>query len=60
MEDPMVRVFGDAAVYTARITDTGKRANGEAFPVTSVVTNARVRHAGKGQIVAEHESIAQK
>ena len=31
VEDPAVRLFGDAAVYTARITDTGKRANGEPF-----------------------------
>jgi ketosteroid isomerase-like protein len=60
VEDPVVRVFGDAAVYTARITDTGKRANGEAFSVTSVVTNTWVRRAGKWQIVAEHQSIVQK
>lgn len=60
VEDPAVRVFGDAAVYTARITDTGKRANGEPFSVTSVVTITWVRRAGKWQIVAEHESIVQK
>jgi ketosteroid isomerase-like protein len=60
VEDPMVRVFGDAAVYSARITDTGKRANGDPFSVTSVVTNLWVRRAGKWQVVAEHESITQK
>jgi ketosteroid isomerase-like protein len=60
VEDPVVHVYGDAAVYTARITDTGKRANGEPFSVTSVVTITWVRRAGKWQIVAEQESIVQK
>jgi len=60
VEDPVVRLFGDAAVYTARITDTGKRASGEPFAVTSVATITWVRRAGKWQIVAEHESIVQK
>lgn len=26
VEEPVVRVFGDAAVYTARVIDTGKHA----------------------------------
>jgi uncharacterized protein (TIGR02246 family) len=60
VEDPMVRVFGDAAVYTARITDTGKHANGEAFSVTSTVTTVLVRRAGKWQVVTEHQSVVQK
>jgi len=60
VEDPMVRVFGDAAVYTARIIDTGKHANGASFSVASCVTNVFVRRNGKWQIVAEHESLAQK
>ena len=60
VDDAMVRVFGDAAVYTARITDTGKRANGETFSITSVVTNTWIRRAGKWQIVAEHQSVVQK
>jgi ketosteroid isomerase-like protein len=60
VEDPLVRVFGDAAVYTARIIDTGKRANGETSSVTSVLTSMWARRAGRWQIVAEHESIVQK
>jgi ketosteroid isomerase-like protein len=60
VEDPTVRVFGEAAIYTARIIDTGKHANGEAFSVTSVVTNVWVRRADKWQIVAEHENLVQK
>ena len=60
VEDPVVRVFGDTAVYTARIIDTGKRANGEAFSITSVVTNIWVRRNGQWQIVAEHQSLMQK
>ena len=60
VEDPVVRVFGDAAVYTARIIDTGKHANGESFSVASCVTTVFIRRNGKWQIVAEHESLAQK
>jgi ketosteroid isomerase-like protein len=60
VEDPVVRVFGDAAVYTARIIDTGKRANGETFSVTTVVTDMWARRGNKWQIVAEHESLLQK
>jgi ketosteroid isomerase-like protein len=60
VEDPVVRVFGDMAVYTARIVDTGKHPNAETFSVTSVVTNTWVRRAGKWQIVAEHQSTIQK
>jgi uncharacterized protein (TIGR02246 family) len=60
VEDPMVRVFGEAAVYTARITDTGKHPNGEAFSVASTVTMVWVRRAGKWQVVAEHQSVVQK
>ena len=60
VEDPMVRVFGDAAVYTARITDTGKHPNGEASSITSTVTTVWVRRAGKWQMVAEHQSVVQK
>jgi uncharacterized protein (TIGR02246 family) len=60
VDEPMVRVFGDTAIYTARITDTGKHANGDAFSVTSCVTEVFVRRNGKWQIVAEHESMVQK
>jgi ketosteroid isomerase-like protein len=60
VDDAIVRVFGDAAIYTARITDTGKRANGETFSITSVVTNTWIRRAGKWQIVAEHQSVLPK
>src|ERR1700719_811540 len=45
VEDPMVRVFGEAAIYTARIIDMGKHQNGEAFSVTSTVTAVWVRRA---------------
>lgn len=56
----VVRVFGDAALYTARIIDTGKHANGESFSVASCVIKVFVRRNGKWQIVAEHESLVQK
>lgn len=60
MEDPVVRVRGDSAVYTARIIDSGKRANGEPFSITSLVTDVWVRRSGKWQMVAEHQSVVQK
>jgi ketosteroid isomerase-like protein len=60
VEEPVVRVFGDAAVYTARIIDSGKRANGESYSLTSVLTTTWARRAGKWQIVAQHQSIVQK
>lgn len=60
VEDPVVRVRGDVAIYTARIIDSGKRANGEPFSLTSLVTNVWARRSGKWQIVAEHQSLVQK
>jgi uncharacterized protein (TIGR02246 family) len=60
IEDPSVRVFGDAAVYTARITDTGRHANGESFSATTLVTAVFVRRDGKWRMVADHESLIQK
>ena len=56
-EEPIVRVYGDAAIYTARIIDSGKRANGEAFTVRTCVTTVFVRRAGKWRIVADHETL---
>ncbi len=47
VEDPLVHLFGDAAIYTARIIDSGRRSNGEPFSLTSVVTNGWVRRAGQ-------------
>ncbi len=60
VEDQGLRVFGNSAVYTARLTDTGKHQNGQSFSVTSCVTSVFVRRAGIWQIVAEQESIVKK
>ena len=57
VEDPMVRVYGDAAVYTARIIDSGKHKNGEAFTAKTYVTIVFIRRSGKWQMVAEHETL---
>jgi ketosteroid isomerase-like protein len=57
IEDPVVRVYGDAAVYTARIIDSGKHANGEAFTVKTCITTIFVRRGGKWQMVADHETL---
>jgi ketosteroid isomerase-like protein len=60
VDDQAVRVFGNSAVYTARLTDTGKHQNGQNFSVTTCVTSVFVRRGGIWQIVAEQESIVKK
>ena len=57
VEDPNVRVYGDAAVYTARIIDSGKCANGEAFTVKTCITAVYVRSGGKWRLVASQEML---
>ncbi|MDQ3917108.1 MAG: nuclear transport factor 2 family protein [Acidobacteriota bacterium] len=57
VEDPEVRVYGDAAVFTARITDSGKHANGEAFTTKTCITTVFVRRDGRWQMVADHETL---
>ena len=57
MEDPMVRVYGDAAIYTARVIDSGKHANGEPFTSTTCITVVYIRRGGKWQMVADHETL---
>jgi hypothetical protein len=55
--DPVVRVLGDVAIYTAKITDSGKSKTGEEFMVTTWVTNVYMRRDAGWQIVAAHESL---
>ena len=57
VEDPVARVYGDTAVYTARILDIGKRANGEAFTAKTCLTSVWVRRNGNWQVVADHETL---
>jgi uncharacterized protein (TIGR02246 family) len=57
VDDAVVRVYGDAAVYTARITDSGKRPDGESFTTETCVTELYVRRGGRWQLVASHESL---
>jgi ketosteroid isomerase-like protein len=57
VDDAAVRVYGDAAVYTARITDSGTRANGESFTTKTCVTEIYMRRSGRWQLVASHESL---
>jgi ketosteroid isomerase-like protein len=57
LEDQMVRVYGDAAIYTARVIDSGKHANGEAFTSTTCITVVYIRRSGKWQMVADHETL---
>lgn len=59
VEDPVVRVYGNAAVFTARIIDSGKHANGEAFTSKTCVTDVFVRRDGRWQMVANHETLIQ-
>jgi uncharacterized protein (TIGR02246 family) len=57
VDDAVVRVYGDAAVYTARITDSGTRPNGETFTTKTCITEMYVRRDGRWQLVASHESL---
>jgi uncharacterized protein (TIGR02246 family) len=57
VDAPVVRVYGDAAVYTARIIDSGKRPNGETFTTKTCVTDIYIRQSGRWQLVASHESL---
>jgi uncharacterized protein (TIGR02246 family) len=59
IEDPLVRVFGDTALFTALIIDSGKHANGEKFSEKSYVTVVYVRRDGKWQMVFDHDSPIQ-
>jgi ketosteroid isomerase-like protein len=57
VDDAVVRVYGDAAVYTARVTDSGTRPNGESFITKTCVTEIYIRRSGRWQLVASHESL---
>ena len=57
VEDPLVRIYGDAAVYTARIIDSGKHSDGQAFIAKTCVTTVFIRRNGKWQMVADHETV---
>src|ERR1700747_2913490 len=50
VDDAVVRVYGDAAIYTARITDSGKRPNGESFQTKTCITELYVRRDARGQL----------
>ena len=57
VDNAVVRVYGDAAVYTARITDSVTRPNGETFTTKTCVTEIYIRRSGRWQLVASHESL---
>lgn len=57
VEEPVVRVYGDAAVYTAILMDSGRHAGGEAFVVRTCITSVFARRQGRWQVVADHETI---
>jgi uncharacterized protein (TIGR02246 family) len=59
IEDPVVRVYGESAVLTCRIIDTGKHADGRAFKGKTADTEVFVRRDGKWVLVAEHETLLQ-
>ena len=55
-----MRVFGDTAIYTARITDTVRDEKGESFEAATAVTAVFLRRDGKWQMVQNHDSLLQK
>lgn len=57
IEDPVVRVYGDTAIFTARIIDIVKSETGEALTTKTCVTDVFVRRHGKWLMVASHETL---
>ena len=55
--DPVVHVYGDTAIYTARVTDTSKGADGTTHATATCVTDVFARRGGRWQWVASHESL---
>ena len=58
--DEKVRVFGDAAIYTALITDSFIDNKGITASETTAVTIVYVRRGGQWKMVQDHESLLQK
>lgn len=56
-EDAVVRIYGDTAVYTARIIDTISNTGGQSAPSRTCVTQVFVRRAGKWQLVASQDTL---
>ncbi|WP_162601697.1 nuclear transport factor 2 family protein [Occallatibacter savannae] len=56
IEDPEVRVYGNAAIFTARILDTEKLPNGQTHAEKTCVTDVFIRRAGKWRLVASQET----
>jgi uncharacterized protein (TIGR02246 family) len=57
IDDERVRVLGDTAVYTARVTDTARDNDGAPFKATTVVTALFVRREGKWLLIQNHDSL---
>ena len=61
VNDRTARALGpnsDVVVTTAKIIDRGRRANGQAFSVATLVTNVWVRRRARWRLAASHESAA--
>jgi uncharacterized protein (TIGR02246 family) len=59
IDDPVVRVYGDSAVLTCRIIDTGKHADGKIFIGKTADTHVYIRRNGRWLLMAEHETLLQ-
>jgi uncharacterized protein (TIGR02246 family) len=57
VDDERVRVFGDTAVYTARVTDTARDKDGAPFKATTVVTALFLRREGKWLLIQNHDML---
>lgn len=56
-EDAVVRVYGDAAVYTARVVDRTGGGAGGVSAFRTCVTDVFVRQGGRWRMVASHETL---
>ncbi|MGI8543526.1 MAG: nuclear transport factor 2 family protein, partial [Aridibacter sp.] len=52
MSSPIIRMFGDTAIMSARVTTSGKDAKGEAFNENLLYTMTAVENNGRWQIAA--------
>lgn len=57
MQQPVVRIYGDTAIFTARIVNDDVGVDGKIVTTNSCVTDVFVRRDGKWLLVTGHETV---
>ena len=55
--DPIVRIYGDTAIYTAHVVDSSRRPDGSSSTAHTCVTDIFVKRGQTWQLVASHETL---